>query len=742
MHMTSIIIITYNKLAYNKLCIDSIRQYTEPGSYEIIVIDNHSTDGTVEWLQSQSDLRLILNSQNIGFPAGCNRGIAAASGNSILLLNNDTIATPQWLANLKKCLFSSSDIGAVGAVTNSCSNFQSIAYEYASIEEMILFAKQINHSNPELWEDRSRLVGYCLLIKAEVVRKIGLLDEIFSPGNFEDDDYSLRIRNAGYRLVLCRDTFIHHFGSVSFGEQAAHFAALLETNKQKFIDKWGFTPYSLPPSDQVKDPELQKWFAYQHDFNYYRQTMETAGHKFCSLLNQAEFALLSGDLEKAMLAIMRSADYAHHSHPDFFSSPRLESMLRTIAEKLSVQTANPLAVPPDKNTDKRNILHVLSQGYDAVGHTKTLERWMLMDTHSIHSIVVTLNSSTNPPWLASAAMRSGGWYLTLDTANLSFSQRAKLLRDTASMWADIVVLHIHPHDPVPPVAFGVAGGPPVIFVNHADQAFTIGMTVADLIADHRACVQSITETRTSIPTIYRLPIPLETPSALENKKIAKKNLGVNEDSIVLLTVAQPYQLIPCGEYSFSNLLTEISNRHQNITMLVIGPSQTGEWDRLNSHSNGRIRAFDNQGDLQPYYSAADIYLDSIPLASPTQALEAGAMGIPVVGLSTAIAVQLSSDIEPGSIQTHFNSREELLSVIDRLVSDPAYHFTWSTCLQSAILQNHCSGWPEHLAKLYLLVPSSHIPSEISTDEKRSSGWRDIVWVYFQQQSGLSKCRFG
>lgn len=739
--MTSIIIITYNKLAYNKLCIDSIRQYTEPNSYEIIVIDNHSADGTVEWLQSQLDLRLILNNENIGFPAACNQGIAEARGDSILLLNNDTIVTPRWLTNLKKCLLSSPDIGAVGAVTNSCSNFQSIAYEYSSIEEMIRFAGQINHSNPELWEDRGRLVGYCLLIKAEVVRKIGLLDEIFSPGNYEDDDYSLRIKKAGYRLVLCRDAFIHHFGSVSFGEQAAHFTALLENNRQKFIEKWGGSPYS-EPSNPIHDPALKKWFTYQHEFNYYRQSIEIAGYKFCALLDQAEFALLSGDLEKAMLAAMRSADQAHHSHPGFFTSPRLESILRIVAERLNVQVANPFAAIPAKNSDKQNILHVLSQGYAAGGHTKTLERWILMDAPSVHSIIVTLNSATNPPWLAFAAMQSGGWYFTLDTAGLSFGQRAKSLRNIAGMWADVVVLHIHPHDPIPPVAFGVASGPPVIFVNHADQAFTLGLAAADLVVEHRNCGQSVTRAGRGIRASQLLPIPLDTPVALDNKQLAKKALGISEDHCVFLTVAQPYQIVPCGEYNFADLLTEISGRHRNATMLVVGPAEAGEWARLNSDSNGRIRAMGSQGDLRPYYSAADIYLDCVPLGSPAQALEAGALGIPVVGLATAIAEQLSGDIEPGSIQTHFDSREELLGVIDRLVSDPLYYGKQVNCLQAAILKNHCSGWPEHVAKLYALAPGSHIPAEIPAGEKCSCGWSDIIWTYFQQRSGLSKCRFG
>lgn len=740
--MTSIVILTYNKLEYTKLCLNSIRQYTEPATYDIIVVDNHSTDGTVAWLQSQPDLRLILNNDNIGFPAGCNQGIAIAGGDSVLLLNNDTIVAPEWLANLRQCLFSAPDIGAVGAVTNSCSNFQSIACEYGSIEEMLSFARRNNRSNAELWEDRGRLVGYCMLIKSEVIEKVGLLDEIFSPGNYEDDDYSLRIRKAGYRLILCRDAFVHHFGSISFAENTVPYNTLLETNKQKFIAKWGFPPASIQPSNPIEDPGLKKWFIYQHDFNFFRQSLETARHKFTAVLSQAEFSLLSGNPEKALQAIMRAADLAHHSHPGFFACPQLESMLRTIAPKLSLQAPSPLAVPAENSPGKRKILHVISQGYNAGGHTKTLERWMTLDKNSVHAVLVTLNSVTNPPWLAAAAIQSGGWYHALDKTNLSLCQRAKLLRDLAGSWADAVVLHIHPHDPVAPAAFGLAGGPPVIFVNHAHLAFSIGMTAADLIVDHWVAGQALTRARRNIPNSYLLPLPLDTPYPRPNELIAKNVLGISDERIVCLTVAQPYQIVACGEYDFAKLLKEISDRHENMTLLVVGPSPSAEWARLNRDSAGRIKVVDASGDLLPYLNAADIYLDAVPLGSPAEALAAGALGIPVVGLAAGIAPQFSDDIAAGAGQTHFDGKEALFAAIDALLGDADYRRRQGDCLQAAIVADHCSGWPAALERLYALLSGEHAPPAVPGGDAAATDWQDIILAYFQHQSGLRTCSFG
>jgi GT2 family glycosyltransferase/ubiquinone/menaquinone biosynthesis C-methylase UbiE len=237
--MISIVIATFNKLEYTKQCIESIREYTSQGSYEIIIVDNFSTDETRIWLMEQEDLKVILNDQNCGFPKACNQGLEIANGEYVLLLNNDTVVTSGWLSNLEAALQSSPDIGAVSLLTNSSSYGQAIQTNYTTIEEMHVFSKSFNMSNQQLWEERAKLIGFCMLIKKSVLDQVGGLDERFTPGNFEDDDLSLRIRLAGYRLLLCRDTFIHHYGSVSFAEVPQSYLNLMRGNQKKFEEKWG-----------------------------------------------------------------------------------------------------------------------------------------------------------------------------------------------------------------------------------------------------------------------------------------------------------------------------------------------------------------------------------------------------------------------------------------------------------------------------------------------------------------------
>ncbi len=247
---TSIIILTYNNLEYTRVCLESIKQYTRKNTYEIIVIDNASTDGTAQYLKEIKDIKVILNKENLGFPKGCNEGINFADKeNDILFLNNDTVVTTNWLDNLKTCLYSDKKIGAVGAVCNKNENRQGVDFPYDSLEEMQKLTQENNISNKDKWEEKVFLIGFCILIKREVINKIKELDENYSPGYIEDNDLSLRIVKMGYKLMLCHDVFIHHYLGTAFRKDLNKFYSILYKNRDYFYNKWKFNTFSF---DDIK----------------------------------------------------------------------------------------------------------------------------------------------------------------------------------------------------------------------------------------------------------------------------------------------------------------------------------------------------------------------------------------------------------------------------------------------------------------------------------------------------------
>lgn len=236
----SYVILSYNTLDYTKACIESIRTTCYSQCYEIIVVDNASNDGSVEWLSKQDDIILIKNNENKGFPAGCNQGINAANpDNDIFLLNNDTIMLPNSLFWLRIGLYNDENVGATGAVTNYASNNQIVGGQYHTIDEYIRFGTSINVPDANPYEEKIFLIMFAMLIKRKCLNSVGLLDELFTPGNFEDNDYGLRIMENGYKCMLCHNSYVYHFGSKSFGKNPKHYEDIYNINREKFINKWG-----------------------------------------------------------------------------------------------------------------------------------------------------------------------------------------------------------------------------------------------------------------------------------------------------------------------------------------------------------------------------------------------------------------------------------------------------------------------------------------------------------------------
>ena len=248
--LTSIVILTYNNLDFTRKCIESVERNTR-APHEIIVVDNSSTDGTQRWLQEMQEKErihvCILNKENVGFPAGVNQAINAAAGEYVLLLNNDTIVTKGWLERLIDVAESDQVIAIVGPMSNLVSGVQMDATaKYKDIGAMHEHAAAVARANRGITMQSPRVAFLCTLIKKKVIDTIGGLDERFTPGNFEDDDFCLRAQLAGFKTVVAKDVFIHHYGSKSFGADGQEaYAARIETNRRVFIEKWDADPIQI-----------------------------------------------------------------------------------------------------------------------------------------------------------------------------------------------------------------------------------------------------------------------------------------------------------------------------------------------------------------------------------------------------------------------------------------------------------------------------------------------------------------
>ena len=265
----SIIVLTYNGKEYTQECLESIFSHTHL-PFELIVVDNASTDGTVEYLKSLSKshpVKVIYNDTNLGYAGGNNRGVLVAEGDYLVFLNNDVIVTGGWLQRIARHFEQSPQIGAVGPLTNAARGIQRIATKpYKDLDQMHLFASDLAAHFQGKYCYYDRLVGFCLAIRREVIKKVGLFDEQFGLGNFEDDDLCLRIKKGGYKLVIALDVFIHHFQGKTFTINQINYEVLIKKNKAIFKEKWGVLRYLLMKLKASRRLQLSKDFRRLKDF--------------------------------------------------------------------------------------------------------------------------------------------------------------------------------------------------------------------------------------------------------------------------------------------------------------------------------------------------------------------------------------------------------------------------------------------------------------------------------------------
>ena len=247
-HRVPIIIPVWNNVNYTQKAIDSIRANTHTNLYEIVIVDNGSTDGTKDYLKKmvQEDpdhIRVITNDVNLGFAGGVNTGLRALSAfqwDYCCVANNDLIFTPNWLFQLLECIQYApfDNVGMVGPVSNAAGGSQGIAAGYKSEAEMTQWANEHHQLHKKQWVEAGRLVGLCVLMTRKFFDTVGCFDERFLGGMWEDNDLCLQGKLKGFKYVIDRSTFVHHFMSQTFAISKVGAAERFRTNKVRYAEKW------------------------------------------------------------------------------------------------------------------------------------------------------------------------------------------------------------------------------------------------------------------------------------------------------------------------------------------------------------------------------------------------------------------------------------------------------------------------------------------------------------------------
>jgi len=230
-----IIIPVWNQLEVTRECVDSIVMHTK-NPFRLIIIDNASDPETASYLDGLKnekwlDLLLVRNGKNLGFVKAVNQGIVASDAPYLCIMNNDTIATAGWLEEMISVMRAKPELGLLNPSSNTSGEFPASGQ---SIDDYAASLKPLKGEIQELYNCR----GFCMLAKKTTIDRIGLLDEVYHVGYYDDTDYSKRAQRLGYRTARAKAAYVYHKENVSF-KMLDNNSELFRSNERIFFERWG-----------------------------------------------------------------------------------------------------------------------------------------------------------------------------------------------------------------------------------------------------------------------------------------------------------------------------------------------------------------------------------------------------------------------------------------------------------------------------------------------------------------------
>jgi glycosyltransferase involved in cell wall biosynthesis len=428
---------------------------------------------------------------------------------------------------------------------------------------------------------------------------------------------------------------------------------------------------------------------------------------FNSLLTEAKNLVQQGQYDAAAVYGQIAANYAQLNHCGFFTNPELENLLLIIG-KTAIQ-ANHSQQKKLVSKKCTKILHVSTNISSIGGISRLMGRWIKQDQERSHSVALTRQVAENIPQnLKDAVSESQGQIYLLNEQIGGIITRAKRLREYAAD-ADLVVLHTWEHDVVPTIAFAEREqSPPIIYVNNGDHWFWVGASICDILVNLRESGQVLSRQRRGIESQRNLVLPtiLEPISRKLSRLEAKQQIGLDPNSILLLSIARSVKYKTVGEVNFAEAHLSLLKKYPNAILIVIGAGDSGEdWSEAIALTQGRIRVLGETKDTATFYQAADIYVDSFPFVSITSLLEAGSYGVPLVSrypYDSDNCGVLGSDM-PGLADNLIRVRdiEEYTQVLAELFEDETFRLSLGETTRSKIAANHWGeNWQQILESVY------------------------------------------
>ncbi len=260
-----IIVVVWNQVGITRRCLESIVNRTQ-ADYRLILIDNASDDETSKYLDDFTNTNservvLIRNKTNLGFLKAANQGLIKSQAKYACLLNNDTVVTKGWLRELISVAESNPRLGILNPSSTTLG-------QKVPLKDIDKYAGKIRRYRGE-YVEMAQVSGFCMCIKREVIDKIGILDESYGMGYFEDTDYSRRAREAGFKMARVKASYVYHQENVSFGGLKRRDETF-KANRKIFEERWG-RPLRIfvEAADGLRPNEIKAFLDFANKANWF-----------------------------------------------------------------------------------------------------------------------------------------------------------------------------------------------------------------------------------------------------------------------------------------------------------------------------------------------------------------------------------------------------------------------------------------------------------------------------------------
>ncbi|MGY1622027.1 hypothetical protein ACI789_07530 [Geodermatophilus sp. SYSU D00965] len=410
----------------------------------------------------------------------------------------------------------------------------------------------------------------------------------------------------------------------------------------------------------------------------------------------------AGDGEGVLRSATVAANFAWRSPVGMLNDPELERLVVRAVGGGGGRTH------VDGRRTTGRVLHVLSEAYDLGGHSRLAWRWIARDPRR-SDVALTNQHTPLPEPLRSAVTASGGRVHDLRSDFPPLVARAEALRRLMTD-VDVVVYHVHPYDAVALAAANLPGArPPVVYENHADFSFWLGLGCTDVVSDFMERGRTWSRELRGIrpDRLAVLPLPVDEVAPTLPAAEVRRRLQARPDDVVALTVAAAAKTAPVWGRGFDDLLGQVLAAQPRLKVVLAGVGAGGTWSDLARRFPGRLALLGPVQDPYSLYAAADVYLESYPVPAGTSVLEAAMAGLPVLALRDLTArhgrAQLFHADSPGlaggphTVATEF----DYLSRLRKLVRDPALRAERGAAARDAVRAAHAdAGWSAALEGLY------------------------------------------